>query len=88
MLVRSAGDPAVAAVVQELVGTQIMVPLATWLGGPDAQARVAKILALIAGFFTYRVMVPLAAFTGPLSPEIRHWLERSIQDIVDDVPHR
>jgi AcrR family transcriptional regulator len=86
MLVRSAGDPSVGPVIQELVETQIMVPLTGWLGGPNATDDAAKILALCVGFFTYRVMVPLAPFSGTLSPETRLWLARSIQEIADRKP--
>jgi hypothetical protein len=32
--IRVFGDPAMGAVVQELADTRIMVPLASWLGGP------------------------------------------------------
>lgn len=83
MLVRAATDPNVAETIRELATTQMVVPLSAWLGGADAELRAAQILALCAGFFTYRVLVPLAPFSGTLTPEVRSWLERSIQDIVD-----
>ena len=83
MLVRAAADPNVAGILRELAEQQMLEPLSAWLGGPDARARAAQILALCAGFFTYHVLVPLAPLSDALSPATRAWLERSIQDIVD-----
>jgi AcrR family transcriptional regulator len=83
MLVQAAADPVAKSVAMEVVRARILEPLAEWLGEPEAEPRAAEILALCAGFFTYRNLLPLAPFTGAMAPSARAWLERALQDIVD-----
>jgi len=83
MFMQAATDPAAKAVALGLIRTRIVAPLSEWLGDPDGQARAGHILALCAGFFTYRVMLPLDQFSGALDPASRAWLEGALQDVVD-----
>ena len=79
----AAADPVAGEAIRRVAQKAMVEPIATWLGGPDAQARAAQILALCAGFFTYRVLVPLAPFAGGMDPKARVWLEGALQAIVD-----
>ena len=83
VLMLASGDAGAQAVALSLVRTRVLAPLAAWLGDPCGEERAAEILALCAGFFAYRMMLPLESFSGGLSPEIRTWLEGSLQAIVD-----
>ena len=83
VLMLASGDAGAQAVALGLIRTRVLAPLAAWLGDPCGEERAAEILALCAGFFTYRIMLPLDSFSGGLSPEIRAWLEDSLQAIVD-----
>ncbi|MBV9510990.1 MAG: TetR family transcriptional regulator [Caulobacteraceae bacterium] len=83
ILTQAAADPIAQALAQALIRTRLIGPLAEWLGPPDAEARAGQILAITAGFFTYRMLVPLEPFAGPLDPSVFGWLEKGLQDIVD-----
>jgi AcrR family transcriptional regulator len=83
MLMQAAADPVSQSVALSLIRTRVLAPLAEWLGPPSDEARAAEILALCAGFFTYRIMLPLPSFSGGLDAEIRLWLEDALQAIVD-----
>lgn len=83
MLMQAAADPVSRDVALRLIRERVLAPLAEWLGPPRAEARAAEILALCAGFFTYRLMLPLEPFSGALAPETRAWLEESLQAVAD-----
>lgn len=84
MVLRAVSDPDARQIAQRLMGERIMVPLAAWLGGVDAQERAAEILLLCAGFYTYHQLLPLAPFEGGIAPSARSWLEQSLQALADD----
>lgn len=86
MLMNAASDPAAQAIALDHVRRYILRPLARWLGEPEGTARAAEILALTAGFFMYRILLPLEPFEGTLDPAARRWLEESLQRIVDQAP--
>jgi len=86
MLIQAASDPVAKEVALAFVRTELVGSLASWLGPPDAEARAAQILALCAGFFAYRVMLPLEPFMGEVSPASRDWLETALQSLVAGPP--
>ncbi|MET0360988.1 MAG: TetR family transcriptional regulator [Sphingobium sp.] len=83
MLVQAAADPCAQAVALEVIRSHVLAPMAGWLGEPDGRTRAAEILAVCAGFFTYRNLLPLETFSGTHHPAARRWFERTLQDIVD-----
>tara|TARA_R110000868_G_scaffold174836_2_gene411713 strand:- start:419 stop:985 length:567 start_codon:yes stop_codon:yes gene_type:complete len=83
MLVFAAADKGTQAIAVRLLREKILKPLEAWIGGADAEARAAQIMAVATGFFTYRLVLPLAPFEGQVSPEVRTWLARSLQMIID-----
>jgi AcrR family transcriptional regulator len=83
MLMQASTDPVAQSVALGLLQKRLAAPLAEWLGAPHGEARAAQILALTAGVFLYRIMLPLEPFTGALDPAARRWLEHALQAIVD-----
>ena len=83
MLVFAAGDSAARASVLRLLGELVIEPLEAWFGAPEAAERAAQLLVVVTGFFTYRLMLPLAPLEGNPTPEMRQWLARTLQDILD-----
>ena len=79
----AAADPVASEAIRRIARKEMVEPIAEWLGGPDAEGRAAQILALCAGFFTYRVLVPLAPFVGRMDAKARAWLEGALQAVVD-----
>lgn len=83
MLAFAAADRQAQAIALNAVRDRIAVPLAQWLGPPDADARAAGMMAVASGFFTYRLLYPLPAFEGGMDQGARRWLEDSLQRLVD-----
>lgn len=83
ILMQASTDPAAQSTALALLRARIADPLAEWLGEPDGTSRAAAILALTAGVFTYRTMLPLEPFCGVPDPALRRWLEQALQEIVD-----
>ncbi len=83
ILMQASSDPGAQAVALDLLRKRVAEPLAVWLGDPNGDVRAAEILALTAGVFLYRIMLPLAPFEGRLHPSARAWLADALQRIVD-----
>ncbi len=83
MLVFAAADKGTQAIAVRLLTEKTLKPVEAWIGGAHAEARAAQIMAIATGFFTYRLVLPLAPFEGEVSPEVKTWLARSLQMIVD-----
>lgn len=83
MLVFSAGDSDARQVALRLLAREVIRPLEAWFGEPEAAGRTAQLIAVITGFYTYRLMLPLGPLKGKPSQEMRDWLARTLQEIVD-----
>lgn len=83
MLVLATGDPAARAIADRLLRARVIGPLTRWFGGAEAEVRAARLLLVSAGFYTYRLLYPLAPLEGSLDPAMREWLEAEFQSLVD-----
>lgn len=83
MLVFSAGDSQARQVALRLLGRQVIEPLESWFGTADAADRAAQLMAVITGFYTYRLMLPIEPLQREPSAAMRQWLARTLQEIVD-----
>lgn len=83
MIVFAASDSEARDSALRILREHIMAPLESWFGDADAQDRAAQFLAIATGFLTYRRLLPLEPMTGEVSPAMRRWLARTIQDIID-----
>ena len=83
MLVFAAADKGTQAIAVRLLREKTLEPLEAWIGGHNAEARAAQVMAIATGFFTYRLVLPLAPFEGKVSPEVRTWLAPALQMIID-----
>jgi AcrR family transcriptional regulator len=83
MLVLATADSAARKVALRQLRSRITEPLADWFGGPDADERAARLVAVATGFFAFRILLPLKPFKGTVSPATRKWLEDTLQAIVD-----
>jgi AcrR family transcriptional regulator len=86
MLAHAASDAVAQAVALRFIREAVVAPIAEWLGGKDAEQRAAEILAICAGFYTYRYLLPLDCFAGPMTPGARKWLEDTLQRVIDQEP--
>jgi AcrR family transcriptional regulator len=83
MLVVAAADPIARDVALSMVQSHIIDPLVGSLDARDSEGRAARILAVCAGFFTWRTLLPLPPMTGQLDPKTRTWLENALQSAYD-----
>lgn len=83
MLVFSAGDSQARSKALNLLQRRVIEPLEQWFGGDDAADRSAQLMAVITGFYTYRLMLPLEPLQGQTTAQMQEWLARTLQDIID-----
>lgn len=82
MMLLATADPAARVLCADLLHERVILPLAAWLGGPDAMARAGQLNLLWVGFMTVRQILP----TKPVH-EFEHdtfrWLADTTQAIAD-----
>ncbi len=83
MLIFAAANKETQAIAVALLHEKVMQPLETWIGGDDAAARAAEIMAVSTGFFTFQLILPLRPFQGKIDKSVRLWLAVSLQAIID-----
>ena len=85
MTVLAAADPEARKIATRVVEAEIIGPIATWLGAPDARRRATAITMLGAGFVTHAHLLQVAR-TADLksSSSLVKWLADSFQRIVDE----
>lgn len=64
LLLRSATEPRAAELLRASLERNLVQPLARRLGGVDAEARAALVIAQLTGFATMNRMLQAEAFTG------------------------
>ena len=84
MMILSAADPAAHAASIEFLQTKVMVPLAAWLGPPNAEERAARLNILWTGFLTSWKLLPLEPLSDARIASTRRWVEAATQAIVDE----
>jgi AcrR family transcriptional regulator len=82
MLIFAGGDTVARASTLRILKQLVIEPLKAWFGEPEADERAAQLMAVVTGFFTYRLVLPLEPFEKP-SPAMRRWLAQTLQEIVD-----
>jgi AcrR family transcriptional regulator len=82
MLVFAGGDPSARRAALRILTERVVEPLKLWFGEPEAADRAVQLIAVVTGFFTYRLVLPLAPFQEP-TPGMRRWLAQTLQEIVD-----
>ncbi|WP_419907492.1 TetR family transcriptional regulator [Hoeflea sp.] len=82
--VRSAGSVDVRDLVSRAIHRQIVLPLAGWLGGKDAEQRAALIVAHMTGFDTLRRVVGIDSLSPEHEEAIIERFAKVLQGYVDD----
>ncbi|MFA7585752.1 MAG: TetR family transcriptional regulator [Novosphingobium sp.] len=83
MLILAAGDTAARDVALKVLTRQVVEPLRQWFGEPEPAERAAQLIAVVTGFYTYRLMLPLATIADVPTPAMQRWLADTLQEIVD-----
>ena len=83
MLLFAAGDSAARGSALRILMERVVAPLTVWFGQPEAAERAAQLLAVVTGFYSYRIMLPLSTVAGQPSQAMQRWLATTLQEIVD-----
>lgn len=67
----------------ELVQDNVILPLASWLGGKDAMDRAARLNILWTGFIAQRQLTPVRQLDNAHVAPTQQWLARVTQAIAD-----
>lgn len=86
MLILAAGDSAARDAALKVLMRQVVDPLKAWFGHPEQSERAAQLVAVVTGFFTYRLMLPLETISGQPTPAMERWLAETLQEIMDRGP--
>jgi AcrR family transcriptional regulator len=82
-MLRSVADPGASELLRSGVEERFVRPLASWLGGDDAQLRASILTAQIAGLELMITVLPLAAFatadTEALVARLGQILQRAVE---------
>ena len=85
MIALSLEDEDARQVAASVTKDHIIVPLAAWLGPPDAEARAANLLMLSIGFALFQRH--LKAGISPQAREISaRWFAKQIQGVINNAP--
>jgi AcrR family transcriptional regulator len=84
MIVLSASHRNALATTAKLVKSQVIKPLADWLGDPKAEERAHKIHMLCLGFYMALHFIPVIRSGDTKNTALRHWYADMIQAIVDE----
>jgi AcrR family transcriptional regulator len=83
MLVFAASDSQARTSALNLLRQKVILPLEAWFGAKEAADRAAQLMAVITGFYAYRLMLPLEPLMGEPTPAMRRWLAATLQEIAD-----
>jgi AcrR family transcriptional regulator len=83
MLVFAAGDSEARRVALQILKRNVVAPLETWFGEPEAAERAAQLMLLVTGFYTYRIMLPLDPLIGRPTAAMERWFASALQELVD-----
>ncbi len=82
MITLSIGDQEAATIAAEFARTQLIEPMAKWLGAPRARARATAILMLSTAFVIFNRHIILQD-SHPKRSSVSLWLANTAQAIVD-----
>jgi AcrR family transcriptional regulator len=83
-LLRSTSNPKATALMQDVLETQFVAPLAIWLGGENAKLRAATIAAIIIGIATTRDVLESSSLLTPSLEKSVQTIAPLIQALVDE----
>lgn len=80
MFALAIADPDSRRIAERVSHDHVLVPLAGWIGPPDAKARALNMLSLMHGF----IIQGFYLSAGEVSESSINWLAQVLQDIVDN----
>jgi AcrR family transcriptional regulator len=83
IMMLGATDPSLSPALKRLIKQRLFDPLVAWLGGRDAPARAALLLALVSGVWMHRRLLPVPPLTGEVDRATATTLARMIQELID-----
>ena len=85
MIVLSTGDAEARGVTARIADEHAVMPLAEWLGPPDAYVRAIQITMLALSYVLFTRQVRLVPLGSDADTKLGQWMAETIQQIVDQV---
>lgn len=82
-LLRSTSNAAASLMMQDILETQFVTPLAEWIGGEHAKLRAATIAAIIIGIATTRDILASPSFNNQTIEQITETLAPLLQSLIE-----
>jgi AcrR family transcriptional regulator len=86
MLALSIGDTQARSIARRLMNSEIIAPLAAWLGPPHAESRAILFCMLTLGFTAFRILIPVGSTEAESDPFVADWIRSALQQIADITP--
>lgn len=83
MIALAASDPQAAEIAARVAEELAILPMAEWLGGPDARTRAVQMFMLATSFVLYTRQLPVMPVQGGIDPAMVDWLADALQAIID-----
>jgi AcrR family transcriptional regulator len=87
-LLRSSGNETATAIMQDLLETQFVQPLAAWLGGSKAELRAAMIASIVIGLATTRDILESPTLARHSLQDTVRAIAPVLQSLIDNSPAR
>lgn len=84
IMLNGASDSEAREVALNLLHHRFFEPMVRWFSVADAKVRTTRLMILATGFFIYRDRLPVETLRDPIDPQVRDWLAREFQSIIDD----
>jgi AcrR family transcriptional regulator len=84
MTLLATGDEEAQEIAARVLHEHEVVPLANWLGAPDAEIRAQQIFSLCAGFVYHTRQLTSRSQGAEVDPKMIDWFARSVQAVVDN----
>ena len=82
-LLRSTSNASASALMQDILETQFVAPLAEWIGGQDAKLRAATIAAIIIGIATTRDILESPSLSNQTIAQVTRTLAPLLQSLIE-----
>lgn len=82
MIVLSTSDAEARAISARVLRARAVLPLAEWIGGPDAETRAMRLVMLATGFTLFTRQVPLLTLEDAVASGTSQWISDLLQEIV------
>ena len=83
MAVHASSNSRTREIATTLLKARMVKVISRWLGEEPSTVKATEVLAMCAGLFTFRRLLPLELAQGDCDPQLRSWFVATVQAIAD-----